>query len=211
MILFCITGDVMHITTYINEKNFDDIKSQIIHEDAMFFRKRAPGERMSDWRYNRDSNPLDYLSADKNQVLCVLTGDNDKFCGYARLSFDETNKTCFDVSLRASLDFVYVAPSQRGSGVSKHLMDAIISTVSDKITKISDIFPIKRKLSLTLYSLPVSPGGLAFSKKFMESEKLDLSKRKFKFVDIQNVDFHLDMSEAKFNSGKPVMGAAYGV
>lgn len=201
----------MHITTYINKNDFDDIKSQIIHEDAIFFRKRAPGEKMNDWRYNRDSNPLDYLSADKNQVLFILTAENNKFCGYARLSFEESSKTCFDVSLRASLDFVYVAPSQRGAGISKHLMDSIISKVSDKITKISEIFPIKRKLSLTLYSLPVSPGGLAFSKKFMESQKLELSKRKFKFIDVQNVDFHLDMSEAKFNSSKPAMGAAYGM
>lgn len=201
----------MRVVLIEDEHDLSDLKVIILKEDAMYFRRKAPGEKISEWRYNRDTNPLDHLVKLGNDSIIGLYDDNNEFCGYSRIIFEETKKDCFETSLKVELDFVYLLPSKRGSGHGSYLIEEMAEVVNKKIETISSAFPLKRKMTLNLHSMPVSPGGLSFSKKYMEEQRKKVCRSKFKYIDIASVNFNLDMSSARFKPRKQESrGLSYG-
>lgn len=198
----------MNIEFYDSKSDFSALRAAISREDRVFFKMKAPGENAGDWRFNRDTNPLDYLSVGKNQRFVVLR-DGDAFCGYARVSLHEQSKSCFDVRLTSELDYVYILPSKRGSGASKFLIDGLVQATDQHLSSISKIFPMKRTVSVTLSSMPVSPGGLSFTKQYMEKVKAAIRAVRYPYLEIRGIDFDLDMSSARFSNRSKTEAVSY--
>jgi hypothetical protein len=203
-------GEVMRIENKNSSSDLSALRNAIIKEDEVFFGMRAPGERLSNWKFNRDTNPIDYLSVDQNQKLVVLKNEDD-FIGYARITLCEQSLNCFDVLLKSELDFVYILPSKRGMGSSRLLIDGLINQTDAHIQKMSDTFPLRRKLNMILSSMPVSPGGLAFTNDYMNSVRQALKGKKYAYIDVGSVEFDLDLSSARFPNPNKTGYMSYGV
>lgn len=203
-------GEVMRIENKNNSSDLSTLRNAIIKEDEVFFGMRAPGEKLSSWRFNRDTNPIDYLSVGKNQKLVVLKNEDD-FIGYARITLGVHALSCFEVELKSELDFVYILPSKRGMGSSSFLIDGLIKQTDEYIQKMSDAFPLRRKLNVILSSMPVSPGGLAFTNEYMSSVRQALKGKKYDYIDLGGVDFDLDLSSARFPNSNKTGQIRYGI
>lgn len=177
--------------------DFSEIREIIRIEDDKYFAIKAEGESKSDWKFNRDSNPMDYLSMKPNERV-ILVSHGDQFGGYAKISFDRQNKSVFDVGVRVTFDYTYVIPSMRGKGLSKPLNEGMCQAINEYIKSISDSFPMKRNLSLTVGSIPVSPGGLMMTYRLKEMVQEQIPKHKHAYIDIKSVEFDIDTRQARF-------------
>ncbi|MDU8351270.1 hypothetical protein RYA05_05075 [Pseudomonas syringae pv. actinidiae] len=187
----------MKKTIVSEEFDFSDIREVIRLEDEKYFAIKAEGESKSDWKFNRDSNPMDYLSLKPNERV-ILVSNGERFGGYAKISFDRQNKSVFDVSVRVTFDYTYILPSMRGQGLSKPLNEGMCQAINEYVKSISDSFPMKRSLSLTVGSIPVSPGGLMMTYRLKEMVQENIPKQKYAYIDIKSVEFDIDTRQARF-------------
>ncbi|MFK4132072.1 hypothetical protein ACI2KR_07215 [Pseudomonas luteola] len=187
----------MKVCTFKKTEDLTQFRGLIEKQDQMYFNIMMPGESKGSWKFNRDSNPLAYLSVECNESVVGVIEDG-QLSGFAKLKYEINQLSCFEIEMNVDFTYIYVLPLKRGSGVSTKLVQALVDALLAHVEDMSSRFPIERALYTNVYSLPVSPGGLIATMKLKQMMEDVYQKTKLRFLKLSPISFRVDTSMARF-------------